>query len=449
MKLDLGWKSLQARLVVGAVLWVSIGLALSGTAVSTLFRGHVTDQFTHELNDHLTELQSLLVFDQDNRGMLLRPVSDPRFAVPGSGYYWEIWRGGAPILRSPSLEGRNIVAGPGATVQERAKVEHSQEQLVFAQTSAPTGDPRQDMRFVVGADDGNLKRIIAQFERSLTGSLAIVAVGLFGAATAQVWFGLQPLRRLRVALARVRAGQADGLPGDFPSEVQPLVSDLNEVILANREMIQRARAQAGNLAHALRTPLAVMSAEAQRLAEDGRTEAAAAILLECRAMARQIDYQIARARAAASRAGIGTQVAPAAVAGQIFAAVGRLHAERNLIFANEIPPDLTVLCDPDDLHEMLANLVDNAAKWAARQVKVSATSDAGGAASLIVEDDGPGIPISKRLDVFRLGERLDERAAGSGLGLTIVHDLVELYGGTVVLADSDLGGAKAVLKLPN
>ena len=318
MRFGLNWKSLQARLLLGAALWVTAGVAVSGWAVSSLFRGHVTEQFTHEINDHLTELQSLFVSGPPGAGALLRPVSDPRFAVPGSGYYWEIWRGGAPILKSPSLEGRDIVLGTGAANQERAHVDQSREQLVFALASEPGADKTAKIRFVVGADDSELTRITAQFDRSLLGSLLVFALGLIAAAAAQVWFGLRPLDRLRLSLARVRSRQADHLPQDFPSEVQPLVSDLNEVILANRDMIQRARAQAGNLAHALRTPLAVLSAEAQSLTEQGQGPAAAAMLAECRAMSRQIDYQVARARAAASRAGIGAQVAPAAVVGQIF-----------------------------------------------------------------------------------------------------------------------------------
>lgn len=211
MKPGLNWKSLQARLLLGAALWVSVGLALSGVAVSSLFRGHVADQFTHELSDHLTELQSLFVPAPPAQDSLLRPVSDPRFAVPGSGYYWEIWRHGAPILRSPSLEGRDIIAGAGATSQERARVGQSSEQLVFTQASDPGATPTADTRFVVGADDRELTRITAQFDRSLIGSLLVVAIGLIAAAAAQVWFGLRPLHRLRTALASVRSGQADRL----------------------------------------------------------------------------------------------------------------------------------------------------------------------------------------------------------------------------------------------
>jgi signal transduction histidine kinase len=444
MRLRLDWKSLQTRLLLGAALWVSIGLAVSAFAISSLFRGHVTSQFTHEVSDHLTELQSLFVMGPDNKAALLRPVSDPRFAVPQSGYYWEIWQGSVPILRSPSLEDRNIIVGDAAAADPRARVERSGESLVFDQNVAPVEGGKAPLRFVVGTDDSNLKHAMTEFQRSLAGAFSVIAVGLLAAATAQVMFGLQPLRRLRGALAHARVGRADRLPTDFPSEVQPLVNDLNDLLSANRGMIQRARAQAGNLAHALRTPLAVMSAEAQSLMEQGRTDAATAILAECRAMSRQIDYQIARARAAASRAGSGAQVAPAAVVGQIVSAIGRLHADRNLIFANDVPPDFMVLCDPDDLHEMLANLIDNAAKWARSEVRVTSAAE-DGEHRLMVEDDGPGVPKDKWLEVFKLGERLDERKPGSGLGLTIVRDLVELYGGTVALGDSALGGARATL----
>jgi signal transduction histidine kinase len=166
-------------------------------------------------------------------------------------------------------------------------------------------------------------------------------------------------------------------------------------------------------------------------------------------MRRQIDHQIARARAAAARAGPGAHVRPAAAAGMIISALGRLHAARGLAFENELQPTLALACDPDDLNEMLANLVDNAAKWAASRVRLSDRPAARpGYAEIVVEDDGPGVPSDKREAVFGVGERLDEQKPGAGLGLAIVRELAELYGGRAGLEASRLGGAAAVLELP-
>jgi len=219
------------------------------------------------------------------------------------------------------------------------------------------------------------------------------------------------------------------------------------VIGANRDMVQRARAQAGNLAHALRSPLAILAAEAERLAGEGQAAAAEAILHECRAMRRQIDHQIARARAAANRTIAGPKVAAAPLVGEVLSAIARLHAGRAIAFGNHVPSGLDVACDPDDLQEILANLLDNAAKWARSEVEASArTLD--GQAEIVVEDDGPGIPADQRRAVFGLGTRLDERPSGAGLGLAIVRDLVALYGGSVELGASRLGGLKVTLRLP-
>jgi signal transduction histidine kinase len=436
------WRSLQARLAVGGLVWVCLGVTFAGAAMSQLIDHHVTLHFDHEITDHLGELQSLYATGAPRA--LSRPVSDPRFQVPGSGYYWEVWQDGVPVLRSPSLEGKDMVL-PQEGPRDRAGIRGSPQRLVFVSDEQP--GPGGQTEFAVGVDEAQLKAVLADFQTPLYGALAAMAAGLCLAATVQVIFGLRPLRKMRTALAQVRAGKATALPEDFPSEVQPLVSDLNDVIRVNREMIQRARAQAGNLAHALRTPLTILTSEAERLAREGKAEAAEAILQECRAMRRQIDHQIARARAAANRTIAGPQVQAAPLVGEVVAALGRLYADRQIVFTNDVPAELEVACDPDDLQEILANILDNAGKWARSQVAIRGRA-LDGHAEFVVEDDGPGIPEEKRRIVFDLGERLDERPSGSGLGLTIVRDLVALYDGFIVLEDSALGGLKVVLGLP-
>lgn len=439
------WRSLQARLLLGAILWVSVGLVASGFAVSALFREHVTNQFTHELNDHLTELQNL--YTPGDPANLLRPVSDPRFGLPRSGYYWEVLPPRGPPLRSPSLDGRDLHPQGSRKTPLRGRVNGSPEKLLLIERAAPPTQGGPPVRFLVGGDEASLRRTIAEFDRLLSLSLAIVAAGLCAAAVAQVSIGLRPLRRLRTALSQVRSGAAESLPTDFPLEVQPLVSDLNAVIRANGEMIQRARAQAGNLSHALRSHLAILTESARRLEQSGQSEAAAGLFAECQAMSRQVDYQVARARAAASRAGVAGLVSPAAVAGDIVSALARLYADRAITLTNDIAPDLRIACDRDDLYEMLANLTDNAAKWARTRVRLSSESADRGVARLIVDDDGPGVPAEQWITAFQLGVRLDERVAGGGLGLTIVRDLAELYGGRVYFSRGDLGGARVVLEL--
>ena len=283
----------------------------------------------------------------------------------------------------------------------------------------------------------------------LTISLALLAFVLIAAAALQVAFGLQPMSRLRRALATIGSGKAAKLPHNFPSEVQPLVDDLNNLIEVNAQMILRARAQAGNLAHALKTPLAVLTDEAYRLENRGEADTASVILQQSQRMQRQIDYQIARARAAASRSVPGVHAVVEPAADSIISAMKRLYAAKNLAFETGVSPDCIALCDPMDMNEMLANLIDNACKWATAKVSVHGHAESDTAHVVIaVEDDGPGLPPEAIEVVFQIGERLDERVPGSGLGLPIVRDLAQLYGGEIKLEKSALGGLRAVLTLP-
>jgi signal transduction histidine kinase len=277
----------------------------------------------------------------------------------------------------------------------------------------------------------------------------LLALALMAAATLQVVGGLRPMTRLRGALAEIKSGKAGHLPRDFPSEVQPLIDDLNSMIDLNKQMVQRARAQAGNLAHGLKTPLAVLTDEADRLAARGETAEAETIAQQCLRMRRQIDYQIARARAAASRSMPGVAAPVETAVTNIVSALKRLYAEKDLKFEFAVDQNCVALCDPMDLNEMLANLVDNACKWARREVAITGSVDlVRNCAVINVDDDGPGLPPESMDVVFQIGERLDERVPGSGLGLPIVRDLAQLYGGAVRLEPSEKGGLKAVLTLP-
>jgi signal transduction histidine kinase len=271
----------------------------------------------------------------------------------------------------------------------------------------------------------------------------IVVAGLL------LMFAMAPIGHLRAAFANYRSGATPDMRGTFPDEVQPLIDDLNSHIAASGEQMQRARAQAGNIAHGLKTPLAILVDEAHRLKQKGDSQAAAVIQDQCRRMQTQIDYQIARARASASKAKPGTASSLTDTAEAVRSALERLHVERNLRMENEIPSGVMVACDSQDLHEMLANLVDNACKYAKTRVVVRLGKDVPSRfARVLVEDDGPGLPPEARDVVFNIGERWDSRPGGSGLGLAIVRDLVHIYRGEIRLEQSELGGLKVLLDLP-
>jgi signal transduction histidine kinase len=259
--------------------------------------------------------------------------------------------------------------------------------------------------------------------------------------------GLSPFDTLRERLADVREGRAARLDGEYPTEVQPLVTDLNALLEHRERVVHRAIAKAGDLAHGLKTPLAVLQHEADTAKAAGLNDLAASISQQIDRMRRQVDYHLAQARAAASGATPGARCLVAESAEGLARTLARLHADRGIAIDVRVPPDHCVRGERQDLDEMLGNLLDNACKWARTRVVISSTI-AGDHLIIVVDDDGPGIDSSKREAVLQRGVRADEAAPGSGLGLAIVRDLAELYGGSIALEASPAGGSRARLQLP-
>ena len=259
--------------------------------------------------------------------------------------------------------------------------------------------------------------------------------------------GLSPLDEMRRRLAAVRAGTAVRVDGQFPTEVQPLVNDLNALLAHQERAVGRAHAKAGDLAHGLKTPLAILAHEAERAAARGQADVAAGISEQVARMQRQIEYHLAQARAAASGARPGARCQVRESADGLARTLLRLHADRGVTIDVRVDPAHEARCERSDLDEMLGNLLDNACKWARARVVV--TSEMREADVLItVEDDGPGIDPALRETVLQRGVRADETAPGSGLGLAIVRELADLYGGSVALESASGGGVSARLTLP-
>ena len=445
-------RSLRARLLVGVILTTVTGIAVAGVSISALFRAHVTELVNAELIGHLDELEGLLARTADGHVALAQRLSDPRFAQPGTGYYWQVSDRNGIVLQSASLEPQRRFPPParGADRQLTRSVEAGPAGEPMIAYERPWQTAENGYVLQIGADQRIVDDVLRHFNQALALSLGTLAIALIGAGTLQAWFGLRPMRRLRDALGDIRAGKAETLPGDFPSEVRPLVDDLNALIDANTQMVRRARTQAGNLAHGLKTPLAVLTDEARRLLARGDTEGAAVLTQQTGRMQRQIDFQLARARAAANAGlpGVITQVEPAFAS--IAAAMRRLYAHRELTIVHTAETELLAAVDPNDLDEMVANLVDNACKWARGVVSIKATRDTPTWQLLItIVDDGPGIPADALNRAFAPGERLDEAKPGSGLGLAIVRDLATLHGGSVELSNGRNGGLHAELRLPS
>jgi signal transduction histidine kinase len=277
-------------------------------------------------------------------------------------------------------------------------------------------------------------------------AVIIAAIAMI-AGLVQVRRGLSGITQLRQRLSAVHEGRDARVEGRYAAEVQPLVDDLNALLNHHDDAVRRAVAKAGDLAHGLKTPLAVMAREAERAEAAGQAEIAASIHAQIERMRRQVDYHMAHARAAASGATPGARSVVADSAQGLARTLLRLHADRALVIDVRVSPDHVAHVQREDLDEMLGNLLDNACKWARARVVVSSELTEAGIA-MTVDDDGEGLPVAMRTAVLQRGVRADEKTPGFGLGLAIVRDLAEVYRGSISLDASPTGGLRAVLTLP-
>ena len=434
-------RSLRWRLLVATLVALVLALVLAGWLLASLFRDHVLRQFATTLTAQLDQVTARLDFGPDGRPVLdAASLTDPRWSRPYSGLYWQLdGTGGATqrgALRSRSLwDTALVVAGDvldadAVHVHEVAGPNGARllvvERVVRPQDGATAAAP---WRLLVASDLRETEVAVDRFNGVLLASLAALLVLLCAAAVAQVAVGLAPLRTLQRALLAVREGRSARLEGQFPVEVQALTDDFNGVLDRNAEVVARARTQAGNLAQAIKTPLAAM-AQAAAMAQQRPQEAVelARLVQEQVASARrQVDWHLARV-------------------------MEHVHAGRDLqLVCVPMPRPLFFAGEVQDLQEMLGNVLDNACKWAQRKVHVSVVSGAHAPrpmVSILVDDDGPGIDADRRDGVITRGARLDESVPGSGLGLAIVQELVSLYGGSLALGTSPLGGLRVELALP-
>jgi signal transduction histidine kinase len=317
------------------------------------------------------------------------------------------------------------------------------------------------MRVIVGSAIGGLSLVAltnivstalalhGPFVIKLTHSMlmGLGALLFFLLALTQVRRGLAPFDELRSRLQAVRDGSAPRVTGQYPSELQPLVDDLNGLLDDRERLIASARAKAGDLAHGLKTPLAVLAQEADRADASGRHDLAAVVGQQVDRMRRQVDYHLAHARAAATQTNLSAHANVRETAEGIARTLRRLHEDRGVAIDIDAEAAIDVRCERQDLEEMLGNLLDNACTWASRRVRVTTSFETSGLISICVDDDGPGLAPELRVKVLQRGVRADEAGTGSGLGLAIVRDLAELHGGGITLEDSPLGGLRARIRL--
>lgn len=437
--------SLRLRLLAASAAWIAGALLVTGGLIVLLFQGHIQERFEHQLRDHLEELVAAGEVDREGHFLLTWTPADPRFNRPHSGWYWQVLRGGEVVGQSRSILTARLPLPPelpegGGMVGIRGP--EGGELLLFARAIRlpRAGGP---LWFVVSGPRAEVREEVGRFAVRIALVLAVLALLLTGGVALQVGYGLRPLARIHSSLAAVREGGAQRLPEDFPVEIRPLVTELNGLLAYNAALLERARTQVGNLAHALKNPLAVLANAGTAL----EGEAGEIIRHQVGVAAENVNRYLHQARIGGSANLLGARAELAAVARDLRFSLEVLHRGRNLEFRLGELEGVVLGMDREDLEELLGNLMDNACKWAAGVVEVRARREAGGVV-LVVGDDGPGIPEPGLARVLERGTRLDEKEPGSGLGLHIVQEIVTLYGGVLQLGPSPLGGLEARCRLP-
>jgi signal transduction histidine kinase len=439
--------SLSRRILLIAAGWITILLLVGGVALDRTLKGLVTRQFDDNLSYMLTAMIASAEVWPDGDVGFNRSPADQRFLEPNSGLYWQITGPGHDPFPSRSLWDRTLADSGRVSRNEPVYYDSDQfpgEPLRVVEQTINLPGSDTDWQFTVAAARGELDEQIRRIRFILVWSFAVLGIGLFLMAMAQTWYGLGPLRRVRKAIARIRTASANRVTDPLPQEVQPMVEELNALLEHSEKQAEEARMHAGNLAHALKTPLTVLTNAASAHA----TDLDETVLREAATMRRQVDHHLARARAVGRRAFGHQRTGVMEAVAAVERAVARLHPQ--VRFDTAGAPGAVVAMERQDLDEILGNLIENAAKYGGGSVFVTVDPDPAAAqCELWIEDDGPGISKADRAQLFGRGARLDTGKPGTGLGLAIVRDVVEIYGGTVELDESeDLGGLLVRVRLP-
>ncbi len=450
-----GPKSVAFRVIAFSTIWAVAAFFVIATVISTLYQNASQRNFDSLLSAHLFNLIGAVEVTPLGRLSGTPQLGDVRYTVPNSGWYWSVEQLSKEIsgkLRSLSMV-RDIASPPLTQVpfdidfQRRYQAEGLDgEQIRVVESEFVLDAENRVARFRVMGNLSELEEEIWQFRRQLYVYLALFGLGMIAINALAILFGLRPLDRVRHALSRIREGQAEKLDGDLPVEIAPLATEMNALIENNRSMLERSRTQVGNLAHSLKTPLAVLVNEGRTISGDkGKL-----IVDQAAAMQLQVQHYLQRARIAAQRDSVvfRTPVIPLL---ERMVRVGK-KLNPNLKISLKTSAETVIFAgESEDFEEIIGNLLENAWNWAASSVTVTADlatdAEQDGYFRVIIEDDGPGIPEEKAREVLKRGKRLDESKPGTGLGLSIVSDMISEYEGQLGLEKAVGGGLKAVVLL--
>ena len=438
--------SLTRRMIVVAALWITALLLLGGFALDRVLTGTIVDNFDDQLEYVLnTGLVAASEIGPEGEVRFNRPPADQRFIEPYSGLYFQVSGEGADTFPSRSLWDRRLRVEDqhqDINVHIYNSDEFADEPLRIAERDVILPGSKVRWRFQVAQSREMIDTQIRQLRSTLFWSFLALGIGLLILAALQTFYGLWPLRRVRQDVAAIRSGAKTRISEDLPLEVRPLTEEINQLLAHSEEQAEEARRHAGNLAHALKTPLTVITNAATAKSPD----LADTVCREAIVMRRQVDHHLARARAIGRRASAHARATVWDSAQAVQRAVDRLFEDVTVDIDGDRQAQVRV--ERQDLDEMLGNLVENAAKYGGGRVFVT-VAPKDGVIDILIEDDGKGIPEQQREAIFQRGARLDTDKPGTGLGLAIVRDVAEIYGGRITLEVSeDLGGLLARLSLP-
>jgi len=449
-------RSIRLRLIAAAAVTIAAALAVAGLGLQHLFQRHVERRTVAELETDVRELMAGLSIAADGNASLQKSPSDQRYAQPFSGAYWQISRQisrqGAVVARSRSLWDEEISLPndelPSGEVHVHSVPGPQAQQLIVIERSISVrrSGGTFSYRLAAGLDQAESRAAINAFGNDLTLALTLLGACLLAAFAIAVSVGLRPLSNVRGALLRLRSGETTRLAGDFPREVKPLVSDLNELLEQRDRSIASARARAGDLAHGLKTPITAISVIAEELGEGGNREIADELQGYVNNMQGHVEHELVRARSAgmvsAGAVNLLSAIEP------LVRSMRRLPRGCELEWAVDVAPDLSIRIDRSALSEVLGNLFDNARKWARNRIEIRSAVDQGNNLVIDVIDDGPGVPKGEHGNVMARGKRLDESVPGSGFGLAIAAGFIEQIGGRLDLLLAEGGGLRARIILP-
>ena len=446
--------SLHVRLLAAALISIFGALTISGFFLSFLFERHVVRRVDRELSVYIKQLAASLEIGEGAKPVLMTPLADPRFQKPLSGLYWQIEDEKTLVLQSRSLWDQTL-ALPPFNIKHLRPTRHeinSQDnqpliirtRVIFLETAK--GD--QPFRISAAINKTEITEAKAQFSRDLAIALGLLALALLAAALLQVRIGLGPLKQIRQRINDIRNGKSEELEGDFPAEVQLLVGEVNALLGANNNAVRRARDSAADLAHGLKTPLAVLQAESRVLAERHQTDSATEVTTQVEQMRQRIEHHLAIVRMRGQSGGSPGRTDAKTGFEKIVKAMKVMPRGDELHWSIEIADDLRVAMDIQDFFEVFGNLLDNARKWAKSDINISG-QEGKEQIELSIIDDGPGVPNKEFGKVLKRGRRLDEQKSGTGLGLPIAKKVLDIYGASIDFKNQPDGGTCICISIPH